>query len=236
MYCLNAGLPSRYALSQRKKTFRRGEVRGVQVKCIFELEQYCYPLTYPEAHELESWTKQLMFIPMDLKKYGVEGACFTGKMQINWIGQILDRPHQFALHSDGKHKLHHGKWIMQTVGTHYLKWDNDRKCMSTSFVPLIYMFCAQHESCGSCRMLLDALVLVGKRYFPETEMLPGATVSDHSDRFVRAACVCAMYLDCILCEREAYRMCISCVSDLYLTCIVIVSVPQHDWCLQSSIS
>ena len=189
LHVFSADLPSAYNIRQRKKTMRRSEVAGLQVKCILELKRFCHPYTYPTLENLETWDQTLIYIPLDATEYSVEGACFTGKMQINWIGQLMERPHQFALHADGKHKLHHGKWILQTLGSHYLKWDNNYKTLKTSFVPLIYQFCAQHESAGSCRMLLDALLVVGKRYFPDMTLLPGATVSDHSDR-----CVCLLYV------------------------------------------
>ena len=32
----------------------------------------------------------------------------------------------FVLHADGKYKLHHGKWIVFTIGTHDLNWNTDR--------------------------------------------------------------------------------------------------------------
>jgi hypothetical protein len=45
-----------------------------------------------------------------------EGMCFTGPMQVQWIGQLLQRPQRFVLHADGKHKLHHGRWVLMTLG------------------------------------------------------------------------------------------------------------------------
>ena len=55
-----------------------------------------------------STLRQVINVPMDCALYDTEGMCFTGPQQVKWIGQLLERPQQFVLHADGKHKLHHG--------------------------------------------------------------------------------------------------------------------------------
>ena len=57
----------------------------------------------------------------DAISYHVEGRCFTGRVQIKWIGQLVKRPYLFVLHSDGKHKLHHGGWLLISIGTHHIR-------------------------------------------------------------------------------------------------------------------
>ena len=58
---------------------------------------------------------------------------------------------RFVLHVDGKYKLHHGKWILITLGTHMLKTVGTHSFqLCTTFVPLIYLMCLQHESNGEC--------------------------------------------------------------------------------------
>jgi hypothetical protein len=43
---------------------------------------------------------------MDCALYDTEDMCFTGPMQVQWIGQLLrETAAQFVLHADGKHKL-----------------------------------------------------------------------------------------------------------------------------------
>ena len=74
----------------------------------------------------DSTLRQVINVPMDCAKYDTEGMCFTGPMQVQWIGQLLQRPQQFVLHADGKHKLHHGRWVLMTLGTHYLRYDAER--------------------------------------------------------------------------------------------------------------
>ena len=68
-----------------------------------------------------STLRRVINVPMDCALYDTEGMCFTGPQQVQWIGQLLQRPQQFVLHADGKHKLHHGRWVLMTLGTHYLR-------------------------------------------------------------------------------------------------------------------
>ena len=52
---------------------------------------------------------------------GTEAMCFTGKTQLGWLGQLVAAPVRHVLHIDGKYKLHHGKWMLITIGTHSLE-------------------------------------------------------------------------------------------------------------------
>jgi hypothetical protein len=55
------------------------------------------------------------------------------KKNVTFIGQLVRMPRQWQLHGDGKHKLHHGKWILVTFGTHDLTWDVADKQYRHSF-------------------------------------------------------------------------------------------------------
>ena len=48
-----------------------------------------------------------------------------------------------------------GDWILMSLGTHYLRWDPKNLTLSTSFAPLVYLMCKQHESLGAGLMLMD---------------------------------------------------------------------------------
>ena len=65
--------------------------------------------------------RDMFYIPLSCGLYNCEGATFTGPMQIQWIGQLVKRHGNFILHMDGKHKLHHGDWMLITIGTHHLR-------------------------------------------------------------------------------------------------------------------
>jgi hypothetical protein len=56
---------------------------------------------------------------------------------------------------------------------------------STSFIPLVYLFCKQHETDGACLMMMEALNLISVKYYNQP-LQPGATCSDHSDAFRKA--------------------------------------------------
>ena len=112
-------------------------------------------------------------IPLDAKDFSVSGECFIGPQQIKWIGQLGMIPFQFVLHVDGKCKLHHGKWILITLGVHILRWDAAHCRLVTSFVPLVYLFCKEHESQGAADFIMAALNKVSMQYYG-VKLLPGA--------------------------------------------------------------
>ena len=172
---------------------KRSKVAGIQLKSLIELKQYLLPLTMPTtlttltttdgggAIDLRSLNlpSSAIFIPME-DVYGVEGACMTGPMQLEWMRQlVMWYVREFTLHVDSKFKLHHGDWVLTSVGTHHIRWDPHNLCLSNQFVPLVYLMCKQHESEGAGRLLLDALNKVCVKYFGK-KLEPGATMSDHA--------------------------------------------------------
>ena len=89
------------------------------------------------------------------------------KQCVGWIQQLLALPHAWALHGDGKHKLHIGRFILMTFGTHCLKWDEKAKTYRHSFRPLVYLFSKNHESVSAGRLAMVALQLVALQFFDE---------------------------------------------------------------------
>ena len=63
----------------------------------------------------------------------------------------------WALHGDGMHKLHYGKWLLLTFGTHCLRYDDRQGVYTHSFRPLIYLLTKDHESCASIAFGMVAL-------------------------------------------------------------------------------
>lgn len=102
--------------------------------------------------------------------------------QIHWIGQLVESEVKFAMHIDGKHKLHHGKWILVTIGVHDLSLNKDRKMITHSYRPLVYMFSKQHETAESVKLLCDSLEWVAVQYFGR-QLNPLVMLMDHSDGF-----------------------------------------------------
>jgi hypothetical protein len=189
-----AGLPKLKQLQDKKRAIKRAKVAGVQLLCLQDLRVFLLPLTAPPSIDAlistnpagnlvmtPGSTGRLIYIPLP-DTYGVEGACFTGPAQVQWIGQLTKLPKVFVVHGDTKFKLHHADWGLLTLGTHWLRWDEHHGTLSTSFAPLIYLFAKQHESVGACTLAVDALKWVAFKYFG-TVLDPGATMSDHSDGF-----------------------------------------------------
>lgn len=126
----------------------------------------------------------LLTIPMNYDLYPeTEAICLTGKTQVNWIGQLAASETRYMLHIDGKHKIHHGKWMLVSIGTHVLIYKEDRKKITHSYRPLVYMFCKQQESSESSKLICDALKFVSIQFFGHT-LKPGVVGMDHSDGFM----------------------------------------------------
>ena len=161
-----------------------------------------------------------LHIPLDNLTFGVDGALLTGRMQIYWLGQLMGMPRGFVLHADGKHKLHHGEWILMTIGTHHLRWDQKNLRLSTSFVPLVYLFCKQHETEGACLMLARGLEALAFKYDPTDaegkaiKLVPGACMADHCAAF-KTAYETVSILDTHI---AMYSLCIGVCADAY--CVV----------------
>jgi hypothetical protein len=85
----------------------------------------------PSTELVSAVVPTALFVPMDTSAYSVHGACFTGKIQIGWIGQLVGRPKLYVLHLDGKYKLHHQNFILITLGVHYLRWDSRQHTLSS---------------------------------------------------------------------------------------------------------
>ena len=101
------------------------------------------------------------YVPIDMEQYGIEGACFTGAQQIQWIVQLAqpDMQRNFVLHGDGKWKIHAGKWVLLTLGTHVVDVHTEKKDkLVTSYRPLVYLLCKQQESNNACEYLAEVRI------------------------------------------------------------------------------
>ena len=65
-----------------------------------------------------------------------EGICLTGRKQVGWLLQMVDMgvKTRYGVKCDGKHKFHHGKWIIVTAGVHSLEFNTVRKVISEIIV------------------------------------------------------------------------------------------------------
>ena len=208
-----AGCPSKAQMREAHRRAKKVGVAGVPVKDMLALQSLAttkyllpplstalslLPESFEGAHALverERGVEEMavalsnvgatLAVPLSGSEYAVHGQCFTGPVQIGWMLQLLGMPNKFVMHIDGKHKLHHAKFILITLGTHFLRWDEHHSHLSTSFAPLMYLMCREHESDGCAQLLCDALDHVTNMYF-NAKLQPGATISDHTDAFKMA--------------------------------------------------
>lgn len=188
-----AAIPNLKCIQNKVYRAKKKNVAGVKLETRLELIHFCRNLSLPSedicrqissnpsANDVKSLMSQkYIYVPQN--GFKVDGACFTGPRQIRWMQQLLDKDDHFVLHMDGKFKLHHGVWMLITLGTHCLREIGTTKAsgLCTTFVPLIYLFCKDHETTAACAMLSAALTLVTVRCFGK-KLQPGALMSDHSD-------------------------------------------------------
>ena len=107
-------------------------------------------------------------IPMPSFEYdSVEAVVVVGKLQVWWLLQLAFVKH-WVLHIDGKYKLHHGGWLLLTIGTHVveLRKNSDNKNSKCSagvvhaFRPLANMLSKPDEEKDSTLFMLVALEVV----------------------------------------------------------------------------
>ena len=142
---------------------KESKVAGIQLETRYDLLTFCQPLLMPPANICRQLVtnpgaaavvallgRQYLVVPQQAGLYGVDGCCFTGPTQIEWMRQLSRMDGQWVGHMDGKYKLHHGVWILITFGVHCLKvvGEGQVNSLCTTFAPLMYLFCKNHESLG----------------------------------------------------------------------------------------
>ena len=123
------------------QNYRRGLQRGSR-PAVVQYKNKVDLLNYMKEHALPATITEMQ----PKKLYAVDGMAsiwdsfpeVTGMVlvslkSVQWIGQLLQLEFAWALHGDGKHKLHHGRWILCTFGCHSLAWDKNHKCYRHSF-------------------------------------------------------------------------------------------------------
>lgn len=131
---------------------------------------------WAEAHQLPQSLEAVeehktYAIPMDYAAHhAVDSVVLTSGVQVGWILQLAANTRKWALHVDGKYKLHHGGWLLVTGGTHVpaLRMYADNRGLPGrsankvvhEFRPVVYMFTRHQESVPSILFLFKAMELV----------------------------------------------------------------------------
>ena len=96
-------------------------------------------------------------------------VALTGKTQVGWLQQLVGHHGKWALHVDGKHKLHHGGWILVTYGTHTPEFrenkhgKSNKRAIVHAFRPLLYLFSKSHEAADSIVFGLKAMETIVRK-------------------------------------------------------------------------
>ena len=131
----------------------------------------------------------------------------TGKTQVGWILQLVNT-RRYAIHCDGKHKLHDGKWLLISFCTHVVRQRTNSDCKSNatgivhSLRPLIYVFCKGHEDVGSVLFGCKAMELVAKMCaLPLRSSI--SKCRHHSAMHLHMTCTCTTLNTPCTCTRHA---------------------------------
>lgn len=104
----------------------------------------------------------------------------VSRKTIHFMSQLVELQRPWALHGDGKHKLHFGTWMLITFGTHMLRWDAHNRVFSHAFCPLLYLWARDHESVEVVKFGMDAMQMACMHFF-NTRLAPAVCISDFSN-------------------------------------------------------
>jgi len=181
-----AGLPSLQQVQDYTKQAKRAKTAGIQVETVHELRQWAYGHALPHRKE-DLEPHKVYAVPIDYSSFpNIEAICLTSDRQIGWIMQLNRCPVYYVFHIDGKHKLHHGKWMLITIGVHVLALSLKKQIVH-QFRPLVYQFVKQQESALGSAMLCTAVNTVSTMYGGQP-LLPAVLTSDRSTGF-RSGCL-----------------------------------------------
>lgn len=179
-----AGTPSLRQCQWLKRYFS-DQGAGARIDTINDLRCWASTRQLPPSFDMLLDSK-LYVVPVRYEDYpDTDGIIVVCKKGIGWLLQksIAGNPCVTCVHDertkgaplcrvvganytisfDGKHKLHHGKWIFVTAGVHCPEM-NTKGLVSHSFRPVVHFFGKQQENKGSMLMLLDALSLLTQRF------------------------------------------------------------------------
>ena len=166
MCLVGTGVPH---LQQIQQWVRRERIKlggSLVIENVRELMSWAVGKQIPETattiEHLE--TDKMYVVPVHTPIGVVEGVCITCKAEIDWLIQMVNSGTKWVLHIDGKHKMHFGKFLFITYGTHSLNMDTNKRKVTHTFRPLMHTFTKQGESAENISWGLDCLHWLAKRF------------------------------------------------------------------------
>jgi len=179
------GVPTLRQIQQKVYEMKKAKTAGYCVGTLNELKTFVMALNIPCASNVvnDELKFAMLTVPITTATLESAGVPLCSPHQAKLISQLADMPDRFTLHADGKYKLHHGGFILLTLGTHVLKLVKQQ--LRTSFVPLMHVVKPAGESEAGCTLLLESanfisMMLNGK------SLSPSYTCNDHCDSYKNA--------------------------------------------------
>ena len=128
---------------------------GGELERVEDVRNFARSIELPDTFE-EIERGRMYAVPMKYGNYpNTQAIVLTDWKAVNWMRQLCTTIKlKVVRHADGKHKVHHGGWLLLPVGTHCLTVQKKR--YRHSFRPLVYQFSRQVESCESVQMAREA--------------------------------------------------------------------------------
>jgi hypothetical protein len=130
-----AGTATKEQMRDHNKNMRRQEEQNdTTFHSRADLHNWMQDNVMPD--DLEDFTPFKMYavaaLAEEWQRYPDTLACvLVTSLNVKWIGQLLQLGLPWTLHGDGTHKIHIGRWILMTFGTHCLRWDSTHKVQGT---------------------------------------------------------------------------------------------------------
>ena len=164
---MHTGVPQQLSHYQRLVQAEAKKGSEWDINCSLTLKRWQDEAALPR-HLSELRDERIYAVPMAASDEPPEPAvALIGKTQVLWIQQLV-RNRRWALHCDGKHGLHKGKWILVTYGTHSVTLRTNAEGKSHSeqivhrFRPLLFMISKGIEDVESLIFGCKALETVAR--------------------------------------------------------------------------
>eukprot|EP00873_Tetraselmis_striata_P036714 jgi/Tetstr1/456978/TSEL_043643.t1 len=141
----------RLAFKGWKKSLTRAEKGPRAYESIADLRENEMPPLHSDDSDAPLEDDKLVVLQFSDE---AKGVVFTtmGLFRTLWLAEAGNLP--LCLVTDGTHKLHYGKWVLLTLGTHSIEYDVEKYNLVHSFRPISFSFCFAQEEDGAAMTLL----------------------------------------------------------------------------------
>ena len=149
---------------------RAGKTRKDVFQNVADLRNFHIEHQLPDSvDEMDPYS---MYAPdIDWDSYpGVLALCLICQINVKWIGQLIQAIIRWALHGDGTHKIHIGRWVLMTFGTHVLVWDTVTKAITSSLCMLMLCYALYMRRICTLRTVMLKYAVAMHKYAGNTPL------------------------------------------------------------------